>query len=88
MSTDPKKQLDEATTATGILAINPAGSLVRLRPGSVRLGATVDKGVFLQGLKPGWRLATKADVAAKTAAEKELDKNNPRGSASPKKAGG
>jgi hypothetical protein len=82
-----KDQLAAATTADGILAINPGGDLVRLRPGSVKLAADVERGTYLTGLKDGWKLAAPADVKAKQAAAADGEKKSPRGKPSPKKSG-
>jgi hypothetical protein len=84
---DPKQQLAAATTADGILALNPGGDLVRLRPGSVTLAADVERGTYLVGLKDGWKLATSADVKAKAEAATAAEKKSPRGKPSPKKTG-
>jgi hypothetical protein len=86
-SSDPKAQLAAATRKDGILALNPKGDLVRLRPGSIRLAASVEKGLYLEGLKDGWRLATDADLKDKSKAGIEGEKANPRGGASPKAGG-
>lgn len=74
MSNDPKKQLEAATVPGGILAINPNGGLVRLQPGSVKLAASVERGVYLDGLKEGWRLAGAEDVKSASAKEEERRK--------------
>lgn len=84
---DAKAQLAAATRGDGILALNPSGSLVRLRPGSVRLAADVEHGTYLVGLKEGWKLAGEADVTKAAAQAQALDKSNPRGAPSPKKSG-
>jgi hypothetical protein len=91
MAYDPKAALDAATVktgdkVTGILALSPDGNLVRLRPGSVRLGASVEQGVFIVGLKPGWKLADSAAIAEVKKRSEAGEKSNPRGKPSPKKA--
>lgn len=66
---DPVKQLKDATQLNGsVLLINPRGDLVHARPGVVSLAASVERGVEVVGLKPGFRLATAEDVAKKAAA--------------------
>jgi hypothetical protein len=84
-SSDPKSQLAAASRKDGILAVNPKGDLVRLRPGSVRLAASVDKGTYLEGLKEGWRLASDADLKDKASADKARPPRD--GGPSPKKSG-
>ena len=84
---DPKAQLEAATRKDGILAINTRGDLVRLRPGTVRLAASIDKGAYLEGLKDGWRLASEADLKAKAEAEQKNEKTNPSGKSGEKASG-
>jgi hypothetical protein len=80
-------QLAAASTKDGIAAINPSGHLVRLPPRSVHLAASAERGIYLEGLKLGWRLATAEDRKAARAAEIDRDKAAARGTPSPKKSG-
>lgn len=80
-------ELAAATRADGIIAVNPGGHLVRLRPGSVQVAHDEQRGLHLRGLKPGFKLATAADAEKFAAAAAELEKKRPRGTPSPKKSG-
>lgn len=51
----------EGKRLSGHRAFNPDGHLVKLRPGALGLVATVESGLSITGLKPGRKLATKAD---------------------------
>lgn len=58
----------------GVMCVGPAGQLVRVAPGVIHLEASVKEGVYLVGLKPGWRLACKADLDAAAKAAASADK--------------
>lgn len=68
----------------GYRAFSPDGHLVVMRPDAIRLAASVEQGTFIEGLKPGWKLATEADE--KRVAEENQKKDAAR-AASEKKAG-
>lgn len=61
------RQLDDATVkdkqgrVRGFAAVGPAGQAVLLRPGALELQASVERGVEVVGLKPGWKLASAAE---------------------------
>lgn len=63
--------LKTATQLNGsVLVVGPSGDLVHVRPGVISLAASVERGVEIVGMKPGFRLATAADIAEKQAAHK------------------
>lgn len=72
---DPKAELEAAAVyddqqrLRGHNVITKDGNLVLLRPGMLALGADVDRGVHITGLKDGQRLATAEDVALKAEME-------------------
>ena len=66
---EARKQYEESCVANGHLVFNPAGNLVKLRPGSIRLAISLEKGEYFEGLKDGWKLATKADYKKKETEE-------------------
>lgn len=68
-----KDLLKAATKENGrILAINTEGHLVDLPPGSVKIAYDDEKEeTVFAGLKPGWRIATAADVERKEVEEQE-----------------
>lgn len=76
---EQQKQIDDAAVKNdkgvlrGHLAVGPAGQLVVIPPGIIGLSATVETGVQIVGLKPGWRLGTHADVKRKQDEEKSAD---------------
>jgi hypothetical protein len=53
----------------GHWTIGSDGNLKLARPGRLSLGASIDRGVYVDGLKDGERLATKADLKAYADAE-------------------
>ncbi len=75
----PEAELEAATVrgpggrVRGFRAVGPSGQMVLLRPDQVRLDATVERGVHIVGLKPGWRLATEEDERKLAAANAERD---------------
>lgn len=81
---DLQKQIDAAAVhddkgrVRGHLAIGPSDQLVILPPGTIGLDATVEKGVFITGLKEGWRLGTDADVKRKLDEERAADSERER----------
>lgn len=76
---DPKKQLEEAAVYSekkalrGYLLIGPEGQLVLSRPDVLSLAASVERGVYIEGLKDGWKLGSQADVKRKEDEGKKLD---------------
>ena len=63
----------ESGKVRGYRAFSPDGHLVVLRPDAIRLAASVERGTFVEGLKPGWKLATEADEAKVAAESKKRD---------------
>lgn len=67
-------ETDEKGRVRGIYAVSPNGDLIRLVPGSVSLAASVERGVYLEGLKDGWRLAQSTErLEAAALVERERD---------------
>lgn len=67
-------ETDEKGRVRGIYAVSPNGDLIRLVPGSVALAASVERGVYLEGLKDGWRLAQSTErLEAAALVERERD---------------
>jgi hypothetical protein len=68
---DAKAQLDAAAEldAKGRLrghnVITKDDHLILVRPGTLSVAASTEKGVHIAGLKPGQRLASRADVRAR-----------------------
>lgn len=65
-----------ACVKDGVMVFTPAGTLIKLKAGSIKPQWDHDKGFILAGLKPGFRLATpdcietfKADQARAKAAK-------------------
>lgn len=59
------------TKLAGHYVVNAAGHMVLVPREYVYLAADVERGVYVEGLGEGQRLATAADIAAKQAAAKE-----------------
>lgn len=75
---DMEKMLKDAAVyaADGKLcghhAIGPDGQLVLAK--GLGLAASVERGVYIDGLKDGWKLGSEADVKRKKAEGEALDK--------------
>lgn len=67
---------DDKGRLRGYRAVGPSGQLVLLAPQTIGLKNTLDKGIHVTGLKPGWRLATIKDEErkAKEAAERDAER--------------
>lgn len=58
---DILKQYEESCVKDGHMVFTPAGTLIRLKPGSLKPQWGED-GVFIAGLKPGFKLADFASI--------------------------
>lgn len=61
----------EDKVLAGHYAINPAGNMVRLRPGAVRMAVSLERGEYIEGLKEGFLLSDKAEFDKREKAEAE-----------------
>ncbi len=74
---DARQQLEEAIVrdekgaVRGVRVQNPRGDIVLDSRGEIRLAASVERGVYIEGLKDGWKLASAKDEADRKAANEK-----------------
>jgi len=76
---NPAAELEAATVRSenggvrGVRVVGPSGQMVLAPPGTVVLAASVGKGVYIEGLKEGWSLASEADEKKRAAENMKKD---------------